>query len=348
VAGFTLIELLVVIAIIAVLIALLLPAVQAAREAARRAQCVNNLKQIGLALHNYHSAHDVFPPGEVLQRKSNTAFGSNPWSCLAQLLPHMEQKAVYDSCNFSVTPLGISGAGVANLTAYNTIIRAFLCPSDDMAGLQYFNSYYVSLGTTTDPASNASTGLSAHDTTQHNVSVYGLKHITDGSSTTIAFSEGLVGDTAWSQQQLRNLVVPVPQALTVQVLDATTIYPQVVQALQACNALALKYNQSPPDVSVDGTNRGSHWIFGGVGATQFNTIVPPNSLSQYPWGICNGNATNFVTNSQFINATSNHGGGCNFLFADGSVKLLKSSINMQTYWSLGTRAGGEVISADSF
>src|SRR5256885_3297426 len=92
--GFTLIELLVVISIIAVLIALLLPAVQAAREAARRVQCVNNLKQIGLALQGYHSTHDVFPPGGVLQRKSATAYGSNPWSSLAMLLPYMEHKAV--------------------------------------------------------------------------------------------------------------------------------------------------------------------------------------------------------------------------------------------------------------
>src|ERR1700710_2613450 len=102
--AFTLIELLVVIAIIAVLIALLLPAVQAAREAARRAQCVNNLKQLGLAMANYHSSNDCFPPGGFNGRRATTGLLANTpysaWSCFAAMLPSMEQQSVYNSINF--------------------------------------------------------------------------------------------------------------------------------------------------------------------------------------------------------------------------------------------------------
>src|SRR5262249_15993433 len=134
--GFTLIELLVVIAIIAVLIALLLPAVQSAREAARRTQCVNNLKQIGLALHNYLSANDRFPMGGTPQydARNPTPAGPYEWmnySSFAMMLPYLEQTVVYNSCNLLVCPdTGHGFAQVHNITAYNTKLNAFLCPSD--------------------------------------------------------------------------------------------------------------------------------------------------------------------------------------------------------------------------
>jgi len=127
--GFTLIELLVVIAIIAVLIALLLPAVQAAREAARRSQCVNNLKQLSLALHNYQSAVGVFPPGAGMQPRNGTAneysAGWTEWSAQAMLLPYLEQKATYDAINFTVVG-GFDVGGSMNATAWNTKLSAFL------------------------------------------------------------------------------------------------------------------------------------------------------------------------------------------------------------------------------
>ena len=127
--GFTLIELLVVIAIIAVLIALLLPAVQAAREAARRAQCVNNLKQIGLALHNYMSSIGTFPPGRF---NTHVAGNGNVWGGYSQLLPQLEQQALYNSFNFSLAPeLEASLASAsANSTGAATFINALLCPTD--------------------------------------------------------------------------------------------------------------------------------------------------------------------------------------------------------------------------
>ena len=133
-SAFTLIELLVVIAIIAVLIALLLPAVQAAREAARRIQCVNNLKQIGLALHNYHGANNTFPLGGV------NGYGSNwngPASCLnwrALILPYIEASTISNAINFGVTITGNSANGAQGFTAWMTVVPGFLCPSDSTNG----------------------------------------------------------------------------------------------------------------------------------------------------------------------------------------------------------------------
>jgi prepilin-type N-terminal cleavage/methylation domain-containing protein len=157
--GFTLIELLVVIAIIAVLIALLLPAVQSAREAARRAQCTNNLKQIGLALHNYHTAIDRFPMG----CSKNPLFGPNDtdaqwgygrwtgWSAQALLLGYLEQTPMYNAANFALGP-GAGGQMIGsypNSTIYNSVINSFLCPSDPNAGFDRSNSYHASIGSTT-------------------------------------------------------------------------------------------------------------------------------------------------------------------------------------------------------
>src|SRR5262249_3851998 len=139
--GFTLIELLVVIAIIAVLIALLLPAVQAAREAARRSQCVNNLKQIGLALHNYESGNGAFPPGNVTARRGYTdptLSQWTSWSPHAMLLPYLEQTALYNAANFSLACCqDAPEAHQTNLTVILTRVSGFLCPSDGLAGQQW-------------------------------------------------------------------------------------------------------------------------------------------------------------------------------------------------------------------
>ena len=127
--AFTLIELLVVIAIIAVLIALLLPAVQAAREAARRIQCVNNLKQIGLALHNYHSVNNVFPPGRI---NTYVAGNGHCWGAYSQMLPQLEMQALFNAMNFSMNPDPdyTTTTAVANMTAAVTVVNTLLCPSD--------------------------------------------------------------------------------------------------------------------------------------------------------------------------------------------------------------------------
>ncbi len=156
--GFTLIELLVVIAIIAVLIALLLPAVQAAREAARRIQCTNNLKQIGLAIHNYHSTSDVFPMGcsSGIYDTSMVYNAKQNLSAHAAMLPYLEQKQIYDAINFNFGCEDASNAYCyqVNATGTNAQIKAFLCPSDPLAGAPDHNNttntnnYYASVGTT--------------------------------------------------------------------------------------------------------------------------------------------------------------------------------------------------------
>src|SRR4051812_37397870 len=150
--GFTLIELLVVIAIIGVLIALLLPAVQAAREAARRMQCVNNLKQIGLALHNYESSNRVFPPGRI---NTYVAGNGHCWGAYSQLLPYLEQKALFDTMNFSMNPDPdyTTTTAAANRTAAVTVVDGLLCPSDSGkaivpvgGGLYAAHNYLLNVG----------------------------------------------------------------------------------------------------------------------------------------------------------------------------------------------------------
>jgi len=163
VRGFTLIELLVVIAIIAVLIALLLPAVQAAREAARRSQCVNNLKQLGLALHNYESAGGGFPPG-IVNSQSNVGEWATwtAWSPQAMLLPYMEQAPLYNAANFSFNCCQYGDqARDTNVTVALTRVANFLCPSDGPAGQTNINtispaSVPAPSGTARTPGSTAS------------------------------------------------------------------------------------------------------------------------------------------------------------------------------------------------
>ena len=155
--GFTLIELLVVIAIIAVLISLLLPAVQAAREAARRAQCTNNVKQLALALHNYHDLVGSFPPGAI----NNSGWNGTWWNWLAFILPQMEQSSVYNSINFTRNNIFVttdaSAAQDPNVTVWRSVINGFLCPSDPVGSGMMHNMKWVTIRALSQPYSGAVT-----------------------------------------------------------------------------------------------------------------------------------------------------------------------------------------------
>ena len=335
--GFTLIELLVVIAIIAVLIALLLPAVQAAREAARRAQCVNNLKQIGLGMHNYHSSQDRFPLGSACSGFGATV-GCASWnghSAQALMLGYMEQTQIYNAINFSHTSVDCCGNVGTNVnsTALYTKLNFYLCPSDANAGNVNLSSYHGSTGTNSQSYAGITTGVFSFSST------YGLRDITDGSSNTIAFGEVLVGDTSNVATKRSNGVVNASGVVGYADVENSGLLWQT--DLNSCLAAYL--------TAAPGTNLlnsvGQFWSVGGEAL--FNTIVPPTS-QQYKFGFCKAGGGGAAEGGQYVNASSNHSGGSNFLFADGSVKFIKSSISIPTYWSIGTRANGEVVSSDAY
>jgi prepilin-type N-terminal cleavage/methylation domain-containing protein/prepilin-type processing-associated H-X9-DG protein len=348
--GFTLIELLVVIAIIAVLIALLLPAVQAAREAARRAQCVNNLKQIGLALHNYHSATNSFPlVAAVLPNSPGNGgqSGWSDWSAQAMFIGYMEQTAIYNSCNFSWAPEWGGTQGYAtNSTAYLTKINTFLCPSDGNAGQNGFNNSYAgSVGTSTTGypggggnggSPSGSSGIFGY---QFN---YTISQVTDGTSNTIAFSEWIVNNPLGRPpgRSTQQSGLQATGYLDVNMIG-TNALTLVQQDIAQCNTAFTTGGQI-------GNGPGITWATGAMGYTLFNTIVPPNGGGTIRWAACRNGCCPQSQHADYNNAASNHSGGVNVLMGDGSCKYIKNSISWPTWWALGTRGDGETISSDAY
>jgi len=347
--GFTLIELLVVIAIIAVLIALLLPAVQSAREAARRAQCTNNLKQIGLGMHNYHSTHNTFPLGGTVNW-SGYGYNANwgTWSAQALLLGYMEGQPLYNAANFNWVCCWTEGWNI-NSTCTLAIINTFICPSDGLSPVPTqndiwtgeTNNYHASVGASTDFFNPS--GLFAESQI-----CYGVQNCTDGTSNTIAYGEALVGSNSAQAVKWRSgPVLSAASALCGKswcgVTDVSTYYNQVLADLQTCEQGYVTENGKV-------NQKGFRWCENLAGFSLINTVVPP-SIGTYRFGWCalrGGNTNSNASDGQYQNVNSNHPGGANLLFGDGSVHFLKSSIAYRTYWALGTRAGGEVISSDQY
>jgi prepilin-type N-terminal cleavage/methylation domain-containing protein/prepilin-type processing-associated H-X9-DG protein len=331
--GFTLIELLVVIAIIAVLIALLLPAVQAAREAARRASCVNNLKQFGLAMHNYHDSIGTFPIGAMGIRGPLTVNngGKYPDGSLASnhrrtwafmILPYLEKGPLFQAINFSL-PFN-PPVGAANNTVSESLIAGFSCPSDPTVNQIDQNNrregnYVVNWGNSNwnqamftgfNPFSGNPLDpyrpvpfIGAPFTMDRS---FGIQNITDGTSNTLLMAEVIIGATM-----------------------GTTGY------------------EHRGDVYNDDYNCAMF-----MGYTAPNSTIPDwiaNGYCRYPYltnPVCSG--TSGGAQNAYNASRSYHAGGINALLADGSVKFFKNSINVPVWRSLASTSGGEVISSDAF
>jgi prepilin-type N-terminal cleavage/methylation domain-containing protein/prepilin-type processing-associated H-X9-DG protein len=359
-SAFTLIELLVVIAIIAVLIALLLPAVQAAREAARRVQCVNNLKQIGLALHNYQTSTGGFPLGgtKVQVYSGNDYTTWVAWSAHAQMLPYLEQAPIYNSCNFAHTGFGFTFTPGDNInqTAAYTRITAFICPSNPVSTSPVKGQFTLGNVTPTDYA--GSMGTTSHDMTQAAKPVatngifamwmsYDLRDVTDGTSNTIAFGE-------WCSQ---NYNVPTGRGRGVGVENVPDSNPSGRQDSAGANPAAMiaglnscttAWNSATSTLD---NELGAMWAMGEQGYSMMNFVQVPND-TQYPFGFCTLNsegADGGADDAAYCGPASYHPGGANLLLCDGSVRFVKSSINRTgVMWALASRNGGEVISSDSY
>jgi prepilin-type N-terminal cleavage/methylation domain-containing protein/prepilin-type processing-associated H-X9-DG protein len=372
--GFTLIELLVVIAIIAVLIALLLPAVQAAREAARRAQCTNNLKQLGLAIQNYISQNNAFPPQTssynyvgVATPQAASASWTLGWA--VALLPFYEQQALYNStnyCNAIADPPNLS-------TLSSTKVAALLCPSENLkigpwistnianyrANIQGPPTFLSWSGPIVPmyPAANGSSGPSASGwgpvNLNGNLGTFGMEGITDGTSNTAALSEKLVGTGDYGNSAGASTITPGNKQQALRGLFSTSVSvtvdqggAQAAQAFyQACNAIP----GTQTLFSSSGYWNGFAWngccAWGGINFNSYDHWNTPNK-----WSCIASNSTDPTsgTNIDAITPTSNHPGGVNICFCDGSVHFIKDTISVQTWWALGTRNMGEVISSDSY
>ena len=334
------------------LIALLLPAVQAAREAARRAQCVNNLKQIGIAIHNYHTASNSMP------------WGDGPWwiewSAHSLLLPYLEQGPIYNSVNFfNPNDLGNGQSFVinnpVNTSAAYARINIFACPSDQdrLTDPNGHNNYMANSGYGPGLKLQRQRLADRHRCQWHRRrarsfspqtslgggTVVSFANITDGLSNTAAFSERVkaVGnnfgnDTAPFDGGTPTASLATPAAVANNLETTPQAYYQVCKVTPP---MPVGTNQDAANFNDDNIS-GAMWMSGQPALTRYVHVMPPNS-----WSCRSGLQIAHVANSR-------HPGVVNVLMCDGSVKAIKSSVNVSTWWAIGSRSGSEVISADAY
>jgi prepilin-type N-terminal cleavage/methylation domain-containing protein/prepilin-type processing-associated H-X9-DG protein len=325
-AGFTLIELLVVIAIIAVLIALLLPAVQSAREAARRAQCVNNLKQMALAMHNYLSANESFPAGglyadDAFDFATGTVLRSNYTGWAVSILPFMEGTPLGNQYNFSV-----HNWDPINSTVVATKLNVQICPSD-LCAYQSIASFVLGGGTVpyTNVAEGSYKGVAGRYTTNA-----GLTLFWDYASYVEAFAPTGVMDIPSRGILTASGVGGISTVKIAEILDGTS------------NTMLIgEYATIPPASNAPSAMWAVSWGYAALGST---------APSQCVRGLPNYNTCmNCIASNRCRRAfASFHPGGMNFAMADGHVVFIKTYIDANVYQALSTYAGNELVSADSY